>query len=516
MARDRSLPPAIAEYLQNWILDFRSPAFLFCDTKGGVVTHGGDLSLYGLNDLDEGDRAAEKAYFLEGLLPTGGEPFTLFRVETTTGVFADIHLFQAGENDCVLLLDASEDVTERTRIEQALRQTEERLRHSEKMEALGRLAGGVAHDFNNLLTVILGYSEMMVDAAPSAKFGEAARQITAAATRAAGMTQHMLSFSRRQVPRKQVLDLNQVVSGLEQMLRRLIGEDVVLNSILIPGLDRVEVDRGQMEQILVNLAANARDAMLKGGHLEIRTANVVVDDRYLRVHPSSQLCYGPHVSLSVTDDGCGMDAETKAHAFEPFFTSKSAGHGTGLGLSIVYGIVKQAGGEIELSSEIGKGTKVEVLLPVVRKTLEKEPANEVSLLPVGTETILLVEDEDGVRNLVRAVLTKLGYTILECSNPSDAVVLCDRYAGQIDLLLTDLIMPGMDGNELARRILVSRPKIRVLYMSGYALESFAKRGLQLPSSGFLAKPFTPGLLAEGVRKALALPNVSKLSSQQGA
>lgn len=516
MNKDRGLPPVIAEYLQNWILDLRSPAFLFSDTKGKVVSQGGDLSLYGLNDLRKGDRAAEKAYFLEGLLPNDGESFTLFRVETSTGVFADIHVFHAAKCDCILLLDASEDVKERTRIEQALRQTEERLRQGEKMEALGRLAGGVAHDFNNLLTIILGYSEMLAEAAPSGNFGDSARQITMAATRAAGMTQHLLSFCRRQVPRMEVLDLNRLVAGLEQLLRRLIGEDIVLDSILIPGLGSVEADRGQMEQILVNLAANARDAMLKGGHLVIRTANVMVDESFLRIHPSSHLCYGPHVSVSVTDNGCGMDAETKARAFEPFFTSKLPGHGTGLGLSIVYGLARQAGGDVELSSEIGKGTRVEVLLPAVDKTLDMEQTTEVSLLPTGTETLLLVEDEAEVRNLVRVVLAKLGYTILECSDPSDALALCDRYEGQIDLLLTDLIMPRMDGSELSRRIMASRPKMRVLYMSGYALESFARRGVRLPGSVFLAKPFTPGLLAERVRDALARPNLSKLSSQQGA
>jgi CheY-like chemotaxis protein len=387
------------------------------------------------------------------------------------------------------------------------------------MEALGRLAGGVAHDFNNLLTIILGYSDMLLKAVPSGEFGQAARQITMAATRAAEMTQRLLSFSRRQVPRVEVLDLNKLISGLQQLLRRLIGEDIALDAILAPGLGSVEADHGQMEQMIINLAANARDAMLKGGHLEIRTANVVVDDRYLRIHPSSHLRYGPHVSVSVVDDGCGMDAETKARAFEPFFTSKPLGQGTGLGLSIVYGIITQAGGDVELSSEIGKGTRVEVLLPAVQKTLDMEPTTEDSLQPNGTETILVVEDEEGVRNMVRAALTRLGYTILECSDPSDAVALCDRYAGQIDLLLTDLIMPRMDGSELARRVMVSRPQIRVLYMSGYAIESFAKRGVRLPANVFLEKPFTTGILAERVREALARSNLSKLrklSSQQSA
>ena len=512
----RNLPPAIAEYVEQVTLDFRSPAFLFVDPEGRVVAQGGALSHYGLQELSTGSRVAEEAYFLEGLLPSDRDRTILSRVETTAGVFADIHLFRVAEGDCVLLLDATEDVAERTQIEQALRETEERLRHAEKMEALGRLAGGVAHDFNNLLTVILGYSQMLVDTALASDSTNAAREINMAAKRAAGMTQHLLSFSRRQVRRIEVVDLNQLISDLERLLQRLIREDVALTTVLDPGLDCVEADRGQMEQILVNLAANARDAMPTGGTIEIRTGKVMVDEAYLRRHSHLQLRCGPHVSLSVADTGCGMDPETMLRAFEPFFTSKPVGQGTGLGLSIVYGIITQTGGDVRLTSEPGVGTRVEILLPAVNSTVTPEPAAEEMRGPRGSETVLVVEDEEGVRNLIRAILSTFGYRVLEYSEASEALAFCEQYPGTIDLLVTDLIMPRMDGRELARRIRIIRRELPVLYVSGYAVEGFANRGANLPGSLFLEKPFTPGRLAAKVREALARRKTMQLGSQQSA
>jgi signal transduction histidine kinase/ActR/RegA family two-component response regulator len=498
-------PPGIVEYLQRWILEFRSPAFLVTDREGRVVSKGGDLRRYDLEDLHEGDRATEKAYFLEGLLPLDSSRSALSRVEAAPGVFADIHLFPVDSGDCMLLLDATEEVVERTHIERALRQTEEQLRQAEKMEALGRLAGGVAHDFNNLLTIIMGYSHILTDSLTGDQPRSAALEITEAAERAAAMTRHLLSFSRRQVRRVEILDLNQVISRAQPLLRRLIGEDVTLAVTLDPALAAVEADRGQIDQVLINLAANARDAMPYGGTLEILTRNVNVDETSMRQDGGRQLRHGSYVSISVKDSGHGMDTETRARAFEPFFTSKESGQGTGLGLSIVYGIVTQSGGEILLVSEIGRGTQVEILLPSVQKTPAPSCAPVETTAARGTGTILVVEDDDAVRKLMREVLAELGYAVLEYTDPSAAIAWCQAHPARVELLLTDLIMPEMNGSKLAARILAVHPETRVLYVSGYAEESFARRGLDLTGATFLEKPFTPRLLADRVREALSRP-----------
>jgi signal transduction histidine kinase/ActR/RegA family two-component response regulator len=494
-------PPTIDEYLQRFVLGVRFPAFLTTDLEGRVVSQGGDLSRYGLEYLHPGDRAAEQAYFLEGLLPTHGDRSALSRVETSNGIFADIHLFSVEGTDCVLLLDASREVSERAQIEHALRETQELLRQAEKMEALGRLAGGVAHDFNNLLTVILGYGQVLSDKAATTEFGRVGHEIVMAAKKAAAMTQQLLSFSRRQVRSVEVVDLNGLIVGVERLLQRLIGEDIAVSTVLDCNLGRVEVDRAQMEQILVNLAANARDAMPAGGRLEIRTMNVEVDEAFLRMHPSVKLRYGPHVSMTVTDTGCGMDAETCARVFEPFFTSKQAGQGTGLGLSIVYGIVTQAAGGVIVTSAIGNGTRVEVLLPSIHKAVTAEAAAAVASPATGTETILVVEDEEGVRNLMSAILTDLGYHVIACSEPVAALRICAR-PGKIDLLVTDLLLPHMNGTKLAESVTMNRPEMCVLYVSGYAPESFLEGHGQLPGILFLAKPFTRAMLADKVREAL--------------
>ena len=496
-------PAEVSEYVGQWFREFHSPAFLFTNREGRVVSQGGSLAHFGLAELHEGEQATKKAYFLEGLLPSDRATSVLSQVETAPGVFADIHIFRVGTNDCILLLDVSAEVAGRSQIEQALRHTMEQLRDAEKMEALGRLAGGVAHDFNNLLTVIVGYSVMLEDAMIVGKDKEAAREIGMAAKSAAELTQGLLGFSRRQVRRTDVLDLNQLISELEPLIRRLIGEDIVLSVMLDRPLGFVEVDRGHMEQVLMNLSANARDAMPGGGRLVIRTSNVFVDETFLRTNPTVRLSLGPHVRYSVSDTGCGMDAQTMAHAFEPFFTSKRAGHGTGLGLSIVYGLIAQAGGSIKLTSQVGNGTVVEVFLPAVQKTPARRSSKQPSAMSTGTETVLLVEDEGQVRNLIREVLTGLGYKVLEYSNPYEAVALCEHYEGRIDLLLTDLVMPQMNGSELASRIRGTRPEMRVLCVSGYSMEAVVKRGIQLPGRIFLEKPFTPTVLAERVREALA-------------
>jgi signal transduction histidine kinase/ActR/RegA family two-component response regulator len=499
---NREWPGEVVEYLQKSILSMRSSAFLVTDPQVRLLSTGGDLARFGLGDLRTGDSPLREAYFLEGLLPIEGSLSTLCSVETAAGVFADVHLFRISEGDCVLLLDATSEVVERAKIEQALRQTEEQLRQSEKMQALGRLVGGVAHDFNNLLTIILGYSQVLMDAPLETKYHSAASGIKGAAEKAGQMTQHLLSFSRRQTRRLEVLDLNALISKLHPLLRRLIREDIVFKLKADPALAFVEADEGQVEEVLMNLVTNARDAMPGGGVLEVSTANVEVDEEYLSTHPSTTLRPGPHAQLCVQDTGCGMDGETMARAFEPFFTSKQAGEGTGLGLAIVYGIIYQSGGDIILTSRLGQGTCVKILLPGVEKPLSRARRSEDQSPVRGSETILLVEDEDSVRQLVREFLTGLGYKVLESAEPESALALCDRHLGRIDLLMTDFIMPQMNGGELAARIVAIHPETHVLYMSGYAQESPIKPSLNLKDCVFLSKPFTPETLADRVREAL--------------
>jgi signal transduction histidine kinase/ActR/RegA family two-component response regulator len=496
-------PRDIAEYIQEHVLAKRSPAFLLTDSNSRVLSIGGDLVRYGLADLRQGDTAPQKAYFLEGLLPLDTPNSILCNVETASGVFADIHMFQSEEGDRILLLNSSDEVAEREKIERALRQLEEQLRQAEKMEALGRLVGGVAHDFNNLLTIILGYSHFLIDSSVEEKYRVAAVEIKGAAEKAAQMTRHLLTFSRHHARRVEVVDLNALISRLQPLLRRLIGEDIAVAADLDPSLVCVEADPGQLEQVLMNLAANARDAMPGGGVLSIHTSNVDIGEEYLTSHPSTPLKPGPHIELVVQDDGCGMDEETLARVFEPFFTSKESGHGTGLGLAIVYGIVCQSYGEISLTSRLGSGTCVRILLPAVRKQvpIAKDIAEERPTR--GNETILVVEDDESFRHLVREILIGLGYKVLESPKPEEALTLCERHRGRVDLLITDFVMPRMNGRELASRIVAVHPETSVLYMSGYGKESTATRSLGLRDGVFLSKPFSPGLLADRVREALA-------------
>lgn len=501
-AKSRSWPPEVAEYVQYRILEPRSPAFLVSDPEGRVAAKGGDLSRYGLDNLREGESVTEQAYFLEGYLPLDSPISLLSQVETASGRFADIHLFQIPDGDCIVLLDCSKEVTERAQIEQALRQTEEHLRQAEKMEALGRLAGGVAHDFNNLLTVILGYGQLLSDSLTDEKLKSAAGEIVHAANRAASMTRQLLSFSRRQPRRVEILDLNAVVRQLQDPLRRLIGEDIELTVDLAPSLWFVEADRGQIEQVLINLTVNARDAMPKGGPLKIRTANVRIDADGVKSRP---IAYGSYVSISVSDQGCGMDAETKARAFEPFFSSKES-RGTGLGLSIVYGIVIQSGGEIILDSEVGQGTNIEILLPAVNRTPGATHGSSEDAPARGTGTVLVVEDDEAVRKLLCSILTQLGYSVLETADAATALELSRNHSARIDLLVTDIVMPQRNGPDLAADIVAAHPETRVLYVSGYAMESLVLRGIALTGNAVLTKPFTPGLLAKRVREVLSGPS----------
>ncbi|HXE91027.1 MAG TPA: PAS domain S-box protein [Terriglobales bacterium] len=389
----------------------------------------------------------------------------------------------------------AEDVTER-------RALEEQLRQSQKMEAVGRLAGGIAHDFNNLLTVIQGYTELLLERVQGeTPMRTELDEIAKAAERATSLTRQLLAFSRQQVLEPKVLDLNTVVGAIEQLLRRLLGEDIALYAHLASDLGRVRADPGQVEQVIMNLAVNSRDAMPRGGKLVIETANVELDSGYAHEHPTVKP--GPYVMLAVSDTGVGMDEETRARVFEPFFTTKEKGKGTGLGLATVYGIVKQSDGYIWVYSEPGRGTTVKVYLPRV-----DEPAPPGALptaVPAryqGTETVLLVEDEEGVRALVRRVLDRHGYRVLEARHGGEALALCARTEEPIDLLLTDVILEQMSGPELAARLSPLRPKLKVLYMSGYTDDAIGHHGVLAAGTEFLQKPFSTEALVRKVRQVL--------------
>jgi len=388
-----------------------------------------------------------------------------------------------------------QDVTERVALE-------ERLRQSQKMEAVGRLAGGVAHDFNNLLTVIMGYSQLLTDGLPAAsQLLDATAQIRSAANRAAGITRQLLAFSRKQVLSPRVIDLNDIMLNLDTMLRRLIGEDIEVLTVPGRGLGAVKADPGQIEQVIMNLALNARDAMPNGGKLTLETENTELDDTYAREHEPLQP--GRYVMLAVSDTGTGMSPETQAHIFEPFFTTKMVGKGTGLGLSMVYGIVKQSGGYIWVYSELNQGTTFKIYLPRVDQPaeavgVEKRPAG----VQRGTETILLVEDDTQLRQLTSSVLTHCGYRVLPASGAEEGLALCRENHREIHLLVTDVIMPGMNGRQLAEHVKQISPRTRVLYVSGYTSNAIVHYGVLDAGLWFLPKPFSLSALVAKVREVL--------------
>jgi two-component system cell cycle sensor histidine kinase/response regulator CckA len=388
-----------------------------------------------------------------------------------------------------------------------VRRMEEQLRQSQKMEAVGRLAGGVAHDFNNLLTAISGYSDLLLHRLPEySTLRRDVEEIRKAGDRAAALTHQLLAFSRRQVLQPKVLDLNAVVTNMGQMLRRLVGEDIALSTDLSPSLSRVNVDPGQIEQVIVNLALNARDAMPDGGRITIASADAELSHAYAAAHP--EVRPGPHVLLSVADTGHGMDDETQAHLFEPFFTTKDRGKGTGLGLATVYGIVQQSGGHIRVNSAADRGTTFLIYLPRVEAAEDGEQGAVPSPLlrpSPGTETVLLAEDEEGVRRFAREILTGNGYKVLEAGNGREALLLSEAHRGEIHLLLTDVVMPKMSGRELTERIRPLRPDLRILYMSGYIDDALLRRDVLEDGASFLQKPFTSEALARKVREVLDLP-----------
>jgi signal transduction histidine kinase/ActR/RegA family two-component response regulator len=399
-----------------------------------------------------------------------------------------------------MILMSIRDVTPRRRTEVELHRVQDELRQGQKMEVIGRLAGGVAHDFNNILTGILGFSEMLLGSLEqgTSDFHHAA-EIKRASERAAALTQQLLAFSRRQVLRPEIVSLNTVILGLNEMLRRLIGDNIHLDNALDKDLGMIRADPGQLSQVILNLALNSRDAMLQGGRLSIRTENTLVDEVGERIRG---LAPGDYVSLTVTDSGSGMDYETQQHIFEPFYTTKPQGSGTGLGLATVFGIVEQSGGSVQFSSEPECGTTFWVDFPRVEGSMVTEAPSETTEMLAGTETVLVVEDDDIVRELVVLTLMRQGYTILETRQASEGLAMCQSYPSKIDLLLTDLLLTGeLDGRQLAEQATRIRVGMRVLLMSGYTTDALVLYGVS-GGAPFLQKPFTLHQLAGKVREVL--------------
>jgi PAS domain S-box-containing protein len=435
------------------------------------------------------------------LLLTGQPDIREFRIITKAGHIRWVRDYarptrneKQGRVTCIY--GAAQDITER-------RQLEEQFRQSQKMEAIGKLASGVAHDFNNILTVIMGNCDFLLNnLKPDDLLRKDVEQIERAGARAASLTRQLLAFSRQQVLQPTELDLNEIITNLQRMLERLIGEDIDLITLLDPHLRRLKADPGQIEQVIMNLVVNARDAMSQGGKLTLETKNVYLNEAYVDQHVG--VTPGPYALLAISDTGVGMDKEVLSHIFEPFFTTKELGKGTGLGLAMVHGIVTQSGGHIWVDTEPEQGSTFKVYLPQLLQNLETlqapKPAKGVV---TGSETILLVEDEDLVREMTRRVLRKYGYTVLEASDGQEALTLCEAYQEKINLLITDIVMPGgMNGHDLAEYLTTLHPEMKVLYMSGYTDTVIGHRGILAPGITFLQKPFTPTVLIHKVRGIL--------------
>ncbi|HYJ46250.1 MAG TPA: PAS domain S-box protein, partial [Pyrinomonadaceae bacterium] len=390
-----------------------------------------------------------------------------------------------------------EDISERKGLEEQLRQ-------AQKMEAIGRLAGGVAHDFNNMLAIIMIHSDLTLrNLKPEDPLYHRFDEIKKAGERASTLTRQLLAFSRKQVQKLRVINLNTVIVDMEKMLRRLIGEDIGMRTVLQEELGSVKADPGQIEQVVMNLVVNTRDAMPEGGKLTIETRNVYLDETYAANHIAVEPGY--YVMMAISDTGIGMDKKTQQRIFDPFFTTKEVGKGTGLGLSTVYGIIKQTGGNIWVYSEPGRGTTFKIYLPRVDERAEEVGHNSTAELALGTETILLAEDEELVRHLAREVLEMHGYNVLEAANGGAAFLICERHQGPIHMLLTDVVMPEMGGGELAKRLASIRPEMRVLYMSGYTDNAIVHHGVLDEGANFIQKPFSADALAQKVREILDAP-----------
>jgi PAS domain S-box-containing protein len=479
----------------------RQLRYVYVNRAGAEHTHLTREQLLGHSPLElyPGFEGTEIHLALQGALDSGVPTRVeeqLLHADGETGYF-ELAIQPIAEGLVVL----STDQTERRRAEKKRDCLEEQLRQAQKMEAVGRLAGGIAHDFNNLLSVILGYGEgIIADLPAGSPLCDDMREVQSAAQRAAELTKQLLLFSRQQVLEPKVMDLNEVVRGMDRMLSRVLGEHLSL--VLLPGqnLGRIRADRGSIEQVVMNLAVNARDAMPAGGTLTIETANVTIDEAFARLHVGSKP--GHYVFLGVTDSGIGMTAETRARVFEPFFSTKSQGKGTGLGLSTVHGIVQQAGGGIWVYSELGRGTTVKVYLPRVDAALDASACVAEPATLRGTETVLLVEDEEQVREVARRILERNGYSVLVAESPRDAISLSRSHGAELHLLLTDVVMPQMSGAELAGQIAIQRPELKVLFMSGYTDGTILSQGVLGEGVYFVQKPFTSELLAGKVRTVL--------------
>jgi len=478
-----------------WIFDAESRHFLevnqsAADLYGYSVEEFRSMSLNDIQPEEDVQR------FLGKLHEPSKSPPSSWRQRTKSGRALDVeiavHDIQYGGQ--TVQLAVLMDVTGR-------RELEEQLRQAQKMEAVGMLAGGVAHDFNNLLTIIHGYTQLILNNLPPGDPNRhSAEQVMKAGERAAGLTNQLLAFSRRQVLQLKILDLNRAISSVGVMLQRLIGEDIDLRLELRPDIGRVSADPSQLEQVLMNLVVNARDAMPQGGTLTIETANVDLDEAYAGRHITVKS--GPYVLLAVSDTGSGMDEATKERLFEPFFTTKAPGKGTGLGLSTVFGIVKQCGGSVEVYSEPGQGSSVKIYLPRIEQAVPVEAESRRKHSSRGNETILLVEDDEMVRNLVRETLEREGYRVIGAGDPLEAQRSADAFRGKIQLLITDVVMPRISGKELAGILLQKRPAMKVLYMSGYTDSAIVNSGILQKEVAFLQKPFTPAALAGKVREVL--------------
>lgn len=446
------------------------------------------------NYVDQNTRSVLKGLLEQQDTIEGYECEVFKRDGTKISTIQNVRAVRESNGDLVCYEGSIEDVTNRKMLESQLRQ-------SQKLEAVGMLAGGIAHDFNNLLTVIAGYCDLSLT---SLRDGDPIYrnllEISKASTRAATLTRQLLAFSRKQVLQARVIDLNDVVAEMEKLLQRLIGENIEFRAILGKELASVRADPGQLEQVIMNLVVNSRDAMPNGGQLTVETANIFLDEEHARRHVS--VVPGHYVMLAVTDSGHGMDTVTQSRIFEPFFTTKEQGKGTGLGLSTVYGIVKQSGGSIWVYSEPGVGTTFKIYLPQVEESplQSRTPAKQETI--EGGETILLAEDEELVRNLTREVLSSYGYVVIEATNGAQALELGNQHSGDIHLLLTDVVMPEMNGPELAGRLSQIRPDLKVLYMSGYTDNAIVHQGVLNENENFIQKPFAPVALAEKVRMVL--------------
>jgi PAS domain S-box-containing protein len=487
----------------SWSLDFATDAMAWTPELYRVFGVSQDTFVPSvaafLSLIHPDDRAAVEAWTVAGL--AGKEPPPQeFRINLAGGGVRYIEArgtrVQDAENKPIRGIGIGQDITERKSLETSLLQ-------ARKMESIGRLAGGVAHDFNNLLTVINGYSALMLgnlrDGDPSRA---SLQEIHKAGERAARLTAQLLAFSRRQVLEPKVLDLNQLVAGMQSMLARLVGEDVVVHVLLKAEAAFVCADPTQLEQALMNLAVNSRDAMPRGGKLLIETAGVERDESYAQSHAEAHV--GRFIMLAVSDNGEGMDEETRRNIFEPFFTTKEVGKGTGLGLSMVYGIVEQSGGSVEVYSEPGRGTTFKIYLPRVGPEAAQDERKEGGPALEGTETVLVVEDQAGVREYAATVLGSYGYQVLKAEDAGTALAICERE--RMSLVLTDVVMPGMSGRELGDQLQVRYPGMKVLYMSGYTDEAIARHGVLWDGAQFIQKPFSPTQLAAKVREVLGPPS----------